>query len=135
MPSLEPPTTPAGLPVPLYADEPPLVTIGDITVTRTSIVVPQGRYRLRGTTWTVQDSTQITESIPAFAVVLAIIFAVFCLLGLLFLLIKEKKVSGFISVTVVGDGLYHSVQFPPGSQNAGWIANQVNQARALAAAA
>jgi hypothetical protein len=115
--------------------EPVLLTIGDIAVTRTSVIVPQGQFPLRGTTWTVQDSTTTTQSIPAFAIVLAILFAVFCLLGLLFLLIKETKHAGFISVTVVGQGLYHSVQLPPGPQNAGWAAYQVNQARALAAAA
>jgi hypothetical protein len=90
---------------------------------------------LRGTMWTVQDSTQTTQSIPAYAIVLAIIFAFLCLLGLLFLLIKETRHTGFISVTVVGEGLYHSVQLPPGPQAAGWAAQQVNQARALAAAA
>jgi hypothetical protein len=97
--------------------------------------VPQGRYPIRGTTWTVQDSTQVTEAIPTYAIVLAIIFALFCLIGLLFLLIKEKRYSGFIWVTVVGDGLHHSVQFGPGPEMAGWVTHQVNQARAIAAAA
>jgi hypothetical protein len=115
--------------------EPPLLTIGDITVTRTAVIVPQGRYPLRGTTWTVQDSTLVSESIPAYAIVLAIIFAVFCLLGLLFLLIKERRYSGFITVTVVGAQFYHTVQFPPGPQIAGWVTAQVNSARALAATA
>ncbi|HCT78847.1 MAG TPA: hypothetical protein DGT23_20260 [Micromonosporaceae bacterium] len=99
------------------------------------MIVPQGRFPLRGTTWTVQDSTHATQSIPTYAIVLAVIFFFFCFLGLLFLLIKETQYSGFISVTVVGDGLYHSVQLPPGPQMSGWVAHQVGQARALAAAA
>jgi len=112
-----------------------LLTIGDISVTRTSVIVPQGRFPLRGTMWTVQDSTTVTQEIPVYAIILAIVFLLFCLLGLLFLLIKETKYAGFISITVVGPGLYHSVQIPPGPHNSGWAANQVNQARALAAMA
>jgi hypothetical protein len=117
------------------ANETPLVTIGDITVTQNMVIVPHGRFPLRGTTWTVQDSTTVTQSIPTYAVVLAILLFIFCLLGLLFLLIKETRYYGFVSVTVVGDGLYHTIQLPPGPQTAGWVAHQVGQARALAAMA
>ena len=106
-----------------------------MTITQNTVILPQGRFPLRGSTWTVQDSTNVTQSIPAYAIVLAIRLAVFCLLGLLFLLIKETRYSGFISVTVVGEGFYHSVQLPPGPQMAGWVAHQVGQARALAAMA
>jgi hypothetical protein len=128
------------LPEPFFPQVPavqehPLLAIGDISISQTAVTVPHGRFPLRGTTWTVQDSTQVTESIPVYAIVLAIIFFFFCLLGLLFLLIKEKKYGGFLAVTVVGDGLYHSVQFPPGPNTAGWVTHQVNQARALAATA
>ncbi len=123
-----------GMPMP-YEHEPVIMTIGDIAVTRTQVIVPTGRYPLRGTNWTVQDSTQVTESIPAYAVVLAILFFIFCLLGLLFLLIKEKRYSGFVSVTVTGPNLFHAAQFPPGPQTAAMVTHQVNQARALAAAA
>ena len=70
-----------------------------------------------------------------YAIVLTILFVWACLLGLLFLLMKEKKVTGFVTVTVVGPGMYYSVQLPPGEQMARWAANQVNQARALAAVA
>lgn len=119
----------------MAAYEPPLVTIGDIVVTKNTVQVPHGRYPLRGTTWTVQDSTQVTEEIPAYAIVLAIVFALFCLLGLLFLLIKEKKFSGFVVVSVAGDGFYHSTHLPAGPTTAMWAHNQVNQARALAASA
>ena len=36
------------------------------------------------------------EKIPAHAIVLAVIFFIFCLLGLLFLLMKEKTTTGFV---------------------------------------
>lgn len=120
---------PAGYPDPI------VLTIGEIGVSRTHVFLPQGQFPLRGTIWTVQDSTQLNEAIPAYAIVLAIIFAVFCLLGLLFLLIKEKRYSGFIAVNVSGDGFYHSVQFPPGPATAAWVAYQVNLARGMAAVA
>ncbi len=130
----DPPTQ--NLPVPSPDAETPLVAIGDITVTQNWVRVPQGTFRLRGTTWTVQDSTQVTEAIPTYAIVLAVVFSVvLCLLGLLFLLIKEQRYYGFVAVTVNGEGLYHSVQFAPGPASAAWAANQVHQVRALAAAA
>jgi hypothetical protein len=115
--------------------EPILLTIGDISVTQTHVILPHGTFPLRGTVWTLQDSTQVTEGIPAYAIVLAILFFVVCLLGLLFLLIKEKRYSGFITVTVTGDRLFHSVQFPPGPTAVSWLSQQVGQARAIAAAA
>jgi hypothetical protein len=119
----------------LVAFDPPLFSIGDITVSQSSVTVPSGRFPLRGTSWTVQDSTQTTQSIPAYAIVLAIVFFLFCLLGLLFLLIKETKYSGFVSVSVTGPGLFHTVQFPPGPQSSAWATNMVNHARGLAASA
>jgi len=117
------------------ADEPVLVTIGDIRVTQTSVIVPQGTYPLRGTTWTVQDSSHATQERPTYAIVLAIVFAVFCLIGLLFLFIKQTRYHGFIAVTVVGAGLYHSVSIEPGPAMAAWVEQQVSHARGLAAAA
>ena len=127
-------TTPPGPGDIAYADQ-PLFNIAEISVSQRSVTVPQGRFPLRGTTWTVQDSTQMTESIPAYAIVLAIVFFLFCLLGLLFLLIKEQKVTGFVSVSVTGPGFFHSVQLPPGPQSAAWAHHMVNQARGLAASA
>ncbi len=115
--------------------DPVLLSIGDISVTPTHVVVPQGRYPLHGTTWTVQDSTQVTESIPAVAIVLTIIFVWFCLIGLLFLLMKEKRYSGFVSITVTGMGLYHSVQFPASQHTGAWAADMVGRARAITASA
>lgn len=134
---------PPHLPVPTDAygqpatfDEPVIMTIGDISITQRHVIVPSGRFPLRGTTWTVQDSTQVTESIPAYAIILTLLTIWFlCIFGLLFLLIKQKKVTGFVSITVTGPNLFHAVQLPPGQQNAAMAAHQVNQARALAAAA
>jgi hypothetical protein len=126
----ESPTTP--LTTPGGVDQ-VLVAIGDITITSDSVVVPQGRYPLRGTTWAVADATRIVTFRPTYAIVLTSVFAV-TLLGLLFLLIRRQRLAGHVSATVVGEGLYHSVTFPPGPESTAHVASLVNQARALAAA-
>ena len=80
-------------------------------------------------------STQVTESIPPVAIILTIILVWFCLIGLLFLLMKEKRYSGFVTITVTGVGLYHSVQFPAGPQTGAWAADMTGRARSIAATA
>jgi hypothetical protein len=121
--------------VPSPAYDTPILSIGDITVTRTSVIVPTGRYPLRDTNWSVHDAVVVTQAIPAYAIVLAVVFAVFCLIGLLFLLIKEPRFSGLVSVTVIGKDLYHTTQLPAGHGISAYVASQVNQARMLATAA
>ncbi len=121
------------LPVP--AGGQPLTSIGDISITQTTVITPTGRCPIRGTVWTCTDMTQVQSSIPAIAIVLCILF--FCFgLGLLFLLMKEHKVSGFVQVTVQGEGVYHSTMIPAYSRDtAPQIMQQVNYARSLAAMA
>jgi hypothetical protein len=121
--------------MPATGTDPVLLSIGDITLTQTHVYVPQGRYPLHGTTWTVQDSTPVTEGIPPVAIILTIVFVWFCLIGLLFLLMKEKRYTGFVSITVTGMGLYHSVQFPSAQHTGAWAADMVGRARAITASA
>jgi hypothetical protein len=121
--------------MPTPGTDPVLLSIGDITVTQTHVYVPQGRFPLHGTTWTVQDSTQVTEGIPPVAIILTIVFVWFCLIGLLFLLMKQKRYTGFVSITVTGMGLYHSVQFPSAQHTGAWAADMVGRARAITASA
>ncbi|WP_329456041.1 hypothetical protein [Streptomyces sp. NBC_01497] len=91
----------------------PLVSIGDITVLNTgSIVTPSGTLPLRGAVWNATDLSRTEEKIPTHAIVLAIVFFVFCFLGLLFLLMKEKTTTGFIQVTVTSGGTHHSTMVP-----------------------
>jgi hypothetical protein len=122
-------------PPPPPGNDPVLLSIGDISVTQTQIHVPQGRFPVNGTTWAVQDSTQVTESIPPVAIILTIVFVWFCLIGLLFLLMKQKRYTGFVTITVTGVGLYHSVQFPSAQHTGAWAADMVGRARAIAASA
>jgi hypothetical protein len=120
---------------PAPSGEPILLAIGDVMLTQNTLILPHGQYPLSGTVWTVQDSTVLSEGIPPVAIVLAIIFVWFCLLGLLFLLMKEKKYNGFVTITVTGPGLAHTQQFPAGPTTAAWAADVVGRARALAATA
>jgi hypothetical protein len=128
-----PPPPPGMTPPP--GNDPVLLSIGDISVTQTQIHVPQGRFPVNGTTWAVQDSTQVTESIPPVAIILTVVFVWFCLIGLLFLLMKQKRYTGFVTITVTGVGLYHSVQFPSAQHTGAWAADMVGRARAIAASA
>ena len=122
-------------PVPHGGVEPVLLQIGDMALTSTHVILPYGTYPLHGSAWTVQDSTQTTEGIPVVAIVLTIVFVWFCLLGLLFLLMKERRYLGFVAVSVTGPGFHHTAQFPPGPQAGAWAAHAVAQARAITAAA
>jgi hypothetical protein len=64
--------------------------------------------------------------------VLAIIFFLFCLLGLLFLLIKERKTTGFVQVTVQHGNRTHNTHVAAANptQVADTLA-RVNYARTL----
>jgi hypothetical protein len=114
------------------AGGPMLVSIGDIAVMGDAIMTPAGQMPLKGAAWTVTDMSRTEERMPTYAVVLAIIFFLACFLGLLFLLIKEKRTSGHVQVTVNSGGKYHSTMIPVSDPMAVTaIINQVNYARSL----
>lgn len=70
-------------------------------------------------------------------IVLCILFIWVCFLGLFFLLMKERTISGYIQVTVQGgSGIQHSTLIPAMNPRTAWETNQsVNYARSLAASA
>ncbi len=112
----------------------PMLTIGDITVMSDTIVTPSGVMPLKGAVWTATDMSRTEEKIPTHAVVLAIVFALFCLIGLLFLLMKEKRTTGFVQVTVTSGGRHHSTMIPAvGPHTFPAVMGQLNQARSLSA--
>lgn len=118
------------------ASEAPLTYIGDIGIGPTQVMTPAGTLPLRGSVWTVTDMSRTEEYMPTYAVVLAIIFFIFCLLGLLFLLMKATRTVGFVSVSVSGGGRYHSTMVPVFSPaHVQHVLNQVNWARSMAAQA
>jgi hypothetical protein len=128
-----PESAPASAPVPAAAPAPKpggyLLTIGDIGVTPDTIVTPNGAAPLAGSQWIATDMTRTESKIPTWAIVLAIVFAIFCLLGLFFLLVKERVTTGYVDVSVRSGELYHRTQVPVSNEY------QVAQTRALVAQA
>ena len=110
----------------------PLLSIGDIMVMGDQIITPAGQLPLRGAIWNATDMSHTEEKIPTHAIVLAIVFFLFCLLGLLFLLMKERKTTGYIQVTVTSAGRHHQTMVPAhGPETFPAIMGQVNYARSL----
>jgi hypothetical protein len=121
--------------VPSATGDPVLVTIGDITVTATSVHTPSGTVPIGDVTWTVNDMSTTTQGIPTWAIVLAIVLFLACFLGLLFLLVKEEKTQGTVQVTVQGRGFVHTSQIPVYSKaQVADVFARVNHARTIAAA-
>ncbi|MDJ0382849.1 hypothetical protein [Streptomyces sp. G-G2] len=106
--------------------------LGDITVAGDQIITPSGPMPLKGAMWNATDFSRTEEKIPTSSIVLAVVFAVFCLLGLLFLLMKEKVTTGYIQVTVTSGGRHHATMIPATDMNTfPWVMNQLNYARSL----
>lgn len=116
--------------------DPILATVGDINLTQHWVQTPAGTFPIKGSVWTAIDRTQYQESISTAGIVLCVIFIWFCLLGALFLLMKDRKYVGYIQVTVQGNGFHYSTMIPVLHSGTGFdVNNTVNYARSLAAAA
>jgi hypothetical protein len=121
---------------PSYPPGPPLVTIGDISCTQQAVITPSGSIPISEVNWTVADLTRTESRIPPWAIVLAIVFFLFCLLGLLFLLVKETTTTGYLQVTAQGPRFMHTTQIPVSSQaQIADVHARVNYARSLGHAA
>ncbi len=121
---------------PWHGMEPQLVSIGDIGVTASTVVTPSGSAPVGEVSFTFTDMSRTTQSIPTWAIVLAVVFFLFCLLGLLFLLAKETRTEGAVQIVVQGPRLLHTVTLPVWSPEQVWdYNNRVNYARSVAAAA
>jgi hypothetical protein len=110
--------------------------IGDVSISPHWVLTPTGPHPIRGSVWTVTDMSHQEERVSTTGIILAVVFFLFCLLGLLFLLMKDRVTVGYIQVTVHGDGFYHSTMIPAtGPQTMMFVNQQVNHARSLAASA
>lgn len=132
------PTVGAGIPAPVPYQQPAPtgggagLSLGDITIAGDQIITPSGTMPLKGAMWNATDFSRTEEKIPTHAVVLAIVFALFCLIGLLFLLMKEKRTTGYIQITVTSGGRHHSTMLPAtGPETYPWVMSQLNYARSL----
>jgi hypothetical protein len=119
-------------PGPLVAVEPFVASVADIGVTQHWVVTPRGTAPLAGSEWWLADRGAWTQQIPVWAIVLAIVLFP---LGLLFLLCKEPKWSGWLEVTVRSGGLVYAAALPAPSYEAQNAHAAVDRIRALAAAA
>jgi hypothetical protein len=118
----------------LMSGEQVMVTIGDISVTSTTVYTPSGTRPLSEVTWTFTDMSITSQAIPTWAIVCAIVFFIFCFLGLLFLLAKEDKTQGSVQVTVHGPGFLHTSTIPVASTaQVADINARVNYVRTLTA--
>ena len=112
-----------------------VLLIGDIGVSPSWVVTPHGTAPLHGSQWSVRDWTSTREAIPTWAIVMAVLGAAFCLLALLFLLVKEPQTTGFVEVSVRAGGVFHVVQLPANTpQAAAHARHLVYQAQTMAAA-
>jgi hypothetical protein len=112
------------------------LTIGDIGITPSVVVTPNGNAPLAGSQWIAMDMSRTEKRIPSWAIVLAVVFAFACLIGLLFLLVKEETTTGHVEVSVRSGDLYHRTQIPVFDQTQIMQVRQlVGQAQTLAAQA
>ena len=113
-----------------------MTSIGDIAFSTHWLVTPVGTKPLRGTQILVTDFSRTESKIPGWAIVLAVLGALFFLLGLLFLLVKETVTTGSVQVMVHNDGLSHATQvFVRSPYEVAEIQQRANYARQLIAAA
>ena len=121
---------------PVPAHEPTLVTIGDVAVSQSWVVTPSGTKASREVSWTATPMYQSSQGIPTWAIVCAVVFFLFCFLGLLFLLAKEDKTTGSVQITVQGPSFLHTCYVPVTSmQQVQDVFARVDYARSLAASA
>ncbi len=125
-----------GVPGPQYGHPAPsgyLYQVGDIGVTADSIVTYRGTAPLAGSTWLALDHSKVENKIPVWAIVMAVVFASLCLIGLLFLLVKEEQTTGFVEVRVQSGQFWHVTHIRVvDAGHAPWVLNQVGQIQATA---
>lgn len=106
--------------------EQPLARIGDIVVSQNWVSTPVGAAPLAGSQWFTREQAFPVRRIPSWAIVAAILTAIFFLIGLLFLLVRETRWEGYVEVTVQADTLTYTTlvrrDTPEGMQTLGLLA-------------
>lgn len=113
----------------------PDVVIGDVEADRFWVRTPLGVMPAAEAQWSVSSQVRTERYIPLWAVLMAVLFVALCLLGLLFLLVKEERHYHEVTVTVMGAGFAHTTQV--GAYDPRVVTDtraQVAHARALAGA-
>jgi hypothetical protein len=130
-----PVSEPVSLQKPASGPNDVLVHIGEIQVTATTVHTPNGQFPVAGSQWLVQDQWTMTQKIPTWAIVCAIVgFCVLTVFSLFFLLAKETVMQGFVVVTVSNGPNTFTARFPVAQQlHVSDVHNRVNYVRSLAA--
>jgi hypothetical protein len=123
-----------GVPYPGMPHDVPVLRLGEITVTGSTVHTPLGSCPLRGSRWHAQDQWIVSQRTPVWAIVLAVVgFCVLTVFSLLFLLAKETVYHGVIMVTVSHGPFTYTARLPVfDQQGAQHVHNQVNYVRAMA---
>jgi len=121
---------------PAIRQKPPeliLIILGEITVTSESVITPNGNIPLGQAQWLFDDASTVQTKMPAYAIVLAVVLSLLiCILSMLFLLIKETTVSGYVNVIVQGGGVFFKTQIPVSNKHTiGTIKARFDQAQRL----
>jgi hypothetical protein len=102
-----------GPPPEFTVGEPVLARFGRITVTETMVRTSTRSFPLRGSVWRTFDYWQLRRVTPDWAIVLAVLgFFVMPFVSLLFLLVKEQRMSGVLQVAVWDGIRQHAVDLP-----------------------
>lgn len=89
-----------------------------ISVTSSGVHTPHGSIPLEEARFFLSDRTRQSSSTPTYAVVLAITgFFFITFFSLLFLLIKEQKLTGVVELTVSGAGISYTTSIPVSGRN------------------
>lgn len=142
----EPPATPnlpAPAPVqpqvaiqPFGEPEPILVWIGpDIRCTATKVFTPSGEADIADVFFNATDTSSESTYVPTINIVLGILLLPLCLLGLIFLLQKQTRITGFVQANVQGPRLLHTTNIPAGPGVAVDTFKRIDYARGLASMA
>lgn len=116
----------------INAPEPFLFTIGDIGVSPSWIVTPQGNVPIVEADITAVNHTITTRKTPGWVIALVVIFIWVFFLSLLLLIIKEDRVTGSVMVTVSGAGVYFVSHQGAGSpQQSMDLFRKVDQTKAM----
>lgn len=119
---------------PVAVSSEPLVRFGDFYLTDHYLVTPQGTRPLTGTQIWITDQTKQERYTPGWAIVLAVLGFLFLFLGLLFLLVKSTRTSGFMQITVTNGDLTYQTAEPAGLDTGAQLfelQNRANFARGL----
>ena len=76
------------------------MSIGNIHVTDQYVHTPAGTWHLSRVNITTTDQTSTTTHTPAWAIVMTLVFVWFFLIGLLFLLARQTRLSGYVAVHI-----------------------------------